>query len=52
MASGLGGISFDELLGTKLPPLAPPRRGEAALARSEAEQKVLDAQAATDSHQP
>lgn len=46
VASGLGRPSFDELIGTKLPPLKPPRGGEAAIARTAEESGVLDAQAA------
>ena len=50
VASGLGRPSFDELIGTKLPPLKPPRAGEAAIARTVEESGVLDAQVATNPH--
>ena len=50
VASGLGRPSFDELIGTKLPPLKPPRGGEAAIARTVEESGVLDAQVATNPH--
>ena len=46
VASGVGLPQWDELLGTKLPPLAPPRRDEpAAATRDDDEAAVLAAQA-------
>ena len=46
VGSGIGALPWDELLGTKLPPILPPSPDEPSVARSSAEGAVLAAQAA------
>eukprot|EP00967_Tisochrysis_lutea_P097349 scaffold142957_cov30-Tisochrysis_lutea.AAC.1 len=50
VGSGVGALPWDELLGTKLPPMAPCAADEPSIARTPAESAVLAAQAALYEH--